>query len=214
MTFKDFVGNYDVVVWDWNGTLLNDVAHTHQVISDILFEEGLDRITVDQYKDHFGFPISSYYASLGLPSIGEEFDRVAYKFIDNYKQKYNDLTLFEDTLDLLQTVRDLNVKQYVLSAAHADELKHLLNKFNLHSFFNNIAGASDIYAHGKVEQAKVMRKYFEAQGYKKGVYVGDTDHDYEVSEVLGFDFCFSAEGHQHMHRLTKCRIAYELRDRK
>lgn len=214
MGFKNFIKDYDVVVWDWNGTLLNDLTHTHQVIATILQEEGLAPITIDEYKTHFGFPISNYYASIGLPSEGPDFDRVAQKFIHGYKSMYPKLSLFDDTLELLEIGRSLNVNQYVLSAANIEHLKLQLDHFNLNHYFNQISGANDIYAHGKIGQAKVMKKYFDEKAYVKGVYVGDTDHDFEVSQVLGFDFCFSAGGHQHLDRLDRLireKISFVLR---
>lgn len=211
MSFADFIKNYDVVVWDWNGTLVNDLTHTHSVIASILAEEGLNPITVDQYKQHFGFPIANYYASIGLPYTGEEFDRVAQKFIQGYQNVLKEIALFEDTLELLETVKNLNVSQYVLSAANIDHLRDQLNLFSISHYFKDISGANDVYAHGKIGQAKIMKDYFKSAGYKKGVYVGDTDHDFEVSQVLGFDFCFSAQGHQHIEKLQGTPISYVLR---
>lgn len=212
--FKKFIADYDVVVWDWNGTLLNDSIHTHKVICSILENEGLNPISMEAYRDHFGFPIANYYKKIGLPSIGSEFDRVAHDFIDGYKTHYNDLILFDDSEELLRTVNELCIQQYILSAAKSDELKLLLDKFELSDYFNDVSGASDIYAHGKIDQAIAMKTYFESQGYRKGLYIGDTDHDFEVSQALGYDFCFSEEGHQSLSRLGGTKVSYVLSDRK
>lgn len=211
MSFKDFIKDYDVVVWDWNGTLLDDLKYTHLVIAKILEEEGLSTISVDEYRQHFGFPISSYYAALGLPSEGPEFDRVAQKFISGFKSYDQHMGLFDDTLELLDAAKSQQVNQYVLSAANIVHLEEQLESFKIRHYFNAISGADDIYARGKVEQAQRMKQHFQERGYKKGVYVGDTDHDYEVSQVLGYDFCFSAKGHQPLEKLQHTKISYVLR---
>lgn len=213
LKFADFVRPYDVVVWDWNGTLLNDSGHTLKVICRILKDEGLPEITLDQYKKHFGFPISNYYASLGLPSEGPDFDRVAHKFVSGYRDYYNELELYNDSISLLEAVKSLSIKQYVLSAAQLDDLKMQMGKFQIMDYFEDLSGATDIYAHGKIGQAKVMKKYFDSKGYKKGLYIGDTDHDYEVSDVLGFDFCFSQEGHQCISKIDVTKVSYILQNR-
>ncbi|MCO5114314.1 MAG: HAD hydrolase-like protein [Bdellovibrionaceae bacterium] len=211
MCFKDFIKDYDVVIWDWNGTLLDDLTYTHKVIARILVEEGLEAITVDEYRQHFGFPVSRYYAALGLPSQGPDFDRVAQKYITGFHSYDSQMTLFEDSLELLEAAKALNVNQYVLSAANIEHLESQLQAFNIRHYFNDISGASDIYARGKIEQAQRMKPYLQERGYKKGVYVGDTDHDYEVSQVLGYDFCFSAKGHQPIEKLKDHKISYILR---
>lgn len=211
--FADFVKAYDVVVWDWNGTLLNDSNHTLKVICEILKQEGLPQISLEDYKKHFGFPISSYYQALGLPSKGPEFDRVAHQFVDGYRSYYDDLELYPDSIYLLETVKNLSIPQYILSAAQLEDLQLQMGKFKIMDYFKKISGASDIYAHGKIGQAQLMKPYFESRGYKKGLYIGDTDHDVEVSEVLGFDFCFSKEGHQCISKIDATKVSYVLQNR-
>ncbi len=211
--FADFVKSYDVVVWDWNGTLLDDSGHTLKVISKILEDEGLPQITLEDYRKRFGFPIANYYASLGLPSEGLEFDRVAHKFVDGYRSYYNELELYGDSIELLETVKNLSINQYILSAAQSDDLKMQMSKFDIMSYFNDISGATNIYAHGKIDQAKAMKTYFKSKGYVKGLYIGDTDHDFEVSQVLGYDFCFSKEGHQCVSKIDITKVCYVLQNR-
>ncbi len=211
--FATFIAPYDVIVWDWNGTLLNDAVHTHQVICQILKDEGLPLISIEEYRQRFGFPISNYYASLGLPSSGPEFDRVAHSYITSYRSFNQDLQLYEDSLELLETAHKAHKNQYVLSAAKIEDLKLQMSQFDILKYFNDISGATDIYAHGKIAQAKTMKKYFDTKGYQKGLYIGDTDHDYEVSQALGFDFCFSEEGHQCPSKMDLSKVAHVLANR-
>lgn len=211
--FADFIAPYDVIVWDWNGTLLNDSYHTHIVISKILKDEGLGPISIEEYRKHFGFPISTYYASLGLPSEGPEFDRIAQVFVDTYRSYNDELALYDDTIGLLEAVKNSSKNQYVLSAAQYDDLMMQMAPFDIKKYFNDISGSTDIYAHGKIGQALAMKPYFESKGYKKGLYVGDTNHDYEVSEVLGFDFCFSQEGHQCVSKVDLTKVSHVLSNR-
>lgn len=212
-SFADFLSPYDVIVWDWNGTLLDDSFHTHKVINQVLDEEGMSIISIEDYRQCFGFPISKYYASLGLPSTGQEFDRVAKKFMNIYRSYKQELKLYDDSIDLLNTVKDLNKTQYVLSAAKIDDLTQQINHFKIMNYFESISGASDIYAHGKIDQAKQMTLLFNERGYKKGLYIGDTDHDLEVSQELGFDFCFSEEGHQSAVNIDLTQVSYVLSNR-
>lgn len=211
--FAAFIAPYDVIVWDWNGTLLNDAIHTHRVICQILENEGLTPITMDEYRKRFGFPIAKYYASLGLPSEGQEFDRVAKQFVEGYRKYNDDLQLYGDALDLLKVVKNAAKNQYILSAALFSDLKMQMGRFDIASYFNDISGSSDIYAHGKIEQAQKMKVYFDSQGYKKGLYIGDTDHDYDVSRVLGFDFCFSEDGHQCGSKMDPTKVSHVLSNR-
>ena len=50
------------IVWDWNGTLLNDVNLCFECINRLLVSKNLDPlIDLAAYRDIFEFPIQNYY---------------------------------------------------------------------------------------------------------------------------------------------------------
>ena len=55
------------VVWDWNGTLFDDLHTCVAVANQLLGEFDLPGLTgVDDYHAKFRFPIIEYYADLGF----------------------------------------------------------------------------------------------------------------------------------------------------
>ena len=60
------------IVWDWNGTLLNDVNLCFECINRLLVSKNLDPlIDLAAYRDIFEFPIQNYYQKAGLPIFQE-----------------------------------------------------------------------------------------------------------------------------------------------
>lgn len=51
---------YKNVVWDWNGTLLDDVETGVNTLNDMLGRRGLHQLSVEEYKDMFGFPVIDF----------------------------------------------------------------------------------------------------------------------------------------------------------
>ena len=50
-----------LLIWDWNGTLLDDVALCNQCLNDLLAGHGYaQRYDAAAYKEIFGFPIQDY----------------------------------------------------------------------------------------------------------------------------------------------------------
>jgi len=45
---------YKNVVWDWNGTLLNDVKVGVNTLNDMLGRRGLPLLSVEDYKEKYG----------------------------------------------------------------------------------------------------------------------------------------------------------------
>ena len=39
--------SYDAVVWDWNGTLLDDVELSVEIVNELLFEHGISALEAE-----------------------------------------------------------------------------------------------------------------------------------------------------------------------
>ena len=53
----------ELILWDWNGTLLDDVALCVDALNRLLARYGYpQRYDRDQYRAIFGFPVQDYYA--------------------------------------------------------------------------------------------------------------------------------------------------------
>ena len=70
------LGDIDHVIWDWNGTLLNDVPHAIDTINFLLEPRGLPLMSIERYREIFGFPIRRYYETLGFDLQAESFARL------------------------------------------------------------------------------------------------------------------------------------------
>ncbi|MBQ6533170.1 MAG: HAD family hydrolase, partial [Solobacterium sp.] len=55
------------VIWDYNGTILDDLDICLQIENEMLKERRMPAWPVDRetYLDHFGFPVIDYYYYIG-----------------------------------------------------------------------------------------------------------------------------------------------------
>ena len=49
--------HYKHIIWDYNGTLLNDVKLCVDVINDLLIKRDLPIMSIRKYKEMFDFPV-------------------------------------------------------------------------------------------------------------------------------------------------------------
>lgn len=56
----------DHIIWDWNGTILNDVDHAVAMMNTLLVEHNLPLIDREYYREIFDFPVLHYYQKLGF----------------------------------------------------------------------------------------------------------------------------------------------------
>ncbi len=54
------------ILWDWNGTLLDDVDLCVFTMSEVLAKHGLKKIDKKPSRETFCFPVMKYYQSLGF----------------------------------------------------------------------------------------------------------------------------------------------------
>ena len=74
------------VIWDWNGTLLNDVHISVNSVNHLLAQKDLHTLTRDDYLEVFTFPVQEYYESIGFDFTDEPFEVTAHQFIEIYNE--------------------------------------------------------------------------------------------------------------------------------
>jgi len=191
------------VIWDFNGTLVDDVGLVLRITNAILDERELPALDEERYKRLFEFPVSGYYAKLGLPSDDEGFRAVADIFARNFESGMHDCALRHDALPCISALSERGQSSSVLSASRQASLEALAKQFDLTSIMTDICGIEDHYAHGKIDSG---RKWLADTGHDPEdlVVIGDTAHDYEVATSLGASCILVSYGHSSRENLEIC----------
>lgn len=203
---------YTHLIWDWNGTLLDDADWCLSVINSLLAERKLQPIgDIEAYREIFGFPVVDYYRRAGFDFDKEPFDVPANEFIRLYHSDESRFRLFEGAKEVLAAIKGMGIRQAILSASETDNLRSQTALFGIGRYFDDILGISDIYAESKLGtgRAYMAKKSICA---KKAALIGDTAHDHEVAEALGIDCILISNGHQNRRKLLECGAVALLGD--
>ncbi|MFO7922139.1 MAG: HAD family hydrolase [Bacteroidales bacterium] len=188
------------IVWDWNGTLLNDIALCIDCMNILLEERSLPRLSPEYYKEVFAFPVKDYFLNIGFDFSKEDFELPANKFVVLYNKRYPEAGLYSDVRQILGQFREQGVRQYILSAQEQQLLNRLLKHFDIRHFFDAVTGTTDNYAHSKLEAGQLMMDRL-GLGRDETIMIGDTDHDHAVASSLGIPCLLISRGHQSAKRL-------------
>lgn len=193
---------YKNVVWDWNGTLLDDVQVGVDTLNAMLEKRGLTPLSLDEYKEVFGFPVIDFYRKVGFDMEKESLHEISVDFVETYDRFAGGMALNEAVPEVLRQIRQSGRKQYILSALKENLLKQMVADFRIGDCFEQVCGSDNIYAAGKIERGKKM---VEAYGLRpeETLMVGDTLHDAEVAYALGFGCVLYAGGHNSVRRLRE-----------
>lgn len=188
------------IIWDWNGTLLDDLDLSLYSVNVLLEERNLPKLTTDRYKEIFGFPVVNYYVKAGFDFENEPFEIPARQYVKLYGAGESELKLFPDVIDTLTFFKEKNYRQIVLSAMKDDNLKKMIHNRKISHFFEGIFGIKDNYAREKVSLGKEVVKNLGLNP-SECIMIGDTLHDAEVAEQCGFNCILFSGGHVSKQRL-------------
>lgn len=196
---------YKHIIWDWNGTLFDDIELCVDIISSLLIKRNLPCLTKESYRDIFTFPVSDYYKKAGLDLEKYSFEKLGKEWMDEYQRRRLEGKLFSRAEELLRLLYDNGIEQSILSAYKQDTLLELVSHFNLRHYFKYLNGLDHIYATSKVDLGKELMEKL-TQENDEVLLIGDTVHDFDVSQEIGADCMLIADGHQNKDKLLSCGV--------
>lgn len=188
------------IIWDWNGTLLNDLDLCISSINQLLKKRKLKTLSSTSYKEVFSFPVKDYYEAVGFDFNKEDFSGPAGEFIELYNTGVSKCELHPEVKLVLKHFQKQGNRQFVLSAMQQKMLEQTLKHQQIDSFFEATAGLDDHYAVSKIERGEKLFKSYNIEKHNT-VMIGDTIHDFEVAEKLEIRSVLIANGHQSTERL-------------
>tara|TARA_Y100000996_G_scaffold411044_1_gene394473 strand:+ start:354 stop:998 length:645 start_codon:yes stop_codon:yes gene_type:complete len=196
---------FDCIVWDWNGTIVNDAWVFVDVMNFFLKMKGLPKTSLDDYKKNFGFPIQNYWKTLGFKFNNKEFNLLNKSFIEEYQKRIFLPKLQPGIVDLIKKINRLKIKQFVLSASENSLLHKSVGFYKINSLFEDVVGVDNLNAVGKISLAKVLFKKNNLH-LNKTLVIGDTKYDLDVAQALGCSALLVSYGHIEHKRLLDLKV--------
>lgn len=196
---------YKHIIWDWNGTLFNDVELCVKLINSVLTKRDLPALSVERYRSIFTFPVKDYYALAGLDFTKYSFEELGKEWMDEYQERRFEVGLHSNAKEALNKIYSNRIEQSILSAYKHDTLLELVTHFNLNRYFTHLTGLDHIYATSKLELGIDLMKKLEHLN-SNVLLIGDTVHDFEVAQAMNIGCILIAEGHQSKEKLLPCGV--------
>ena len=129
------------VIWDWNGTLFDDLHIVVEAVNASLAELGADPIDADGYRDHYTRPVHLFYERLlGRVLDQSEWLQIDKTFHDSYREALPRADLALDATDALEMVGARGWRQSILSMWYHDELVPFVAGRGLDRFMDRVDG--------------------------------------------------------------------------
>jgi phosphoglycolate phosphatase-like HAD superfamily hydrolase len=175
------------VVWDWNGTLFDDLHIVVEAVNVGLASVRAGPISLDDYRDHYTRPVRTFYERLlgrGVPaSEWEDLDR---RFHDGYRALLASAALTADAAEALEAVRQRGISQSLLSMFPHEELVPLVGRLGIGAYFDRIDGLRGPAGDAKATYLEEhLRRQIGGVDPAEVLVVGDTVDDAVAAAHVG-----------------------------
>jgi phosphoglycolate phosphatase len=193
------------VLWDWNGTLLDDLDSCVATLNVLRAARSLAPMTRAQYRASFGFPVRAFYEATGFDFSTHDYLALSRDFIAEYRRRADEMTVAPGARLALAQLAAVGITHLVVSAMEAGLLGEMLAEHGLLPSLRGFFGTRDHGAGSKVALGVEAMRRAEAEP-ETALVVGDTLHDLELAQAIGCRAVLYAGGHQHRPRLEQSGV--------
>ncbi len=190
------------LVWDWNGTLLNDLEIVVASTNTAFLKVGGKAISADDHRRRFRRPIIEFYSeSLGRELLETEFLEMDQIFHQSYLDSMVNVTL---THDAVQAMAAWKGTQSLLSMWFHHELVPTVTRFGLE--FLRVDGLRDPL--NGTYKADHLRNHLAELGMaaEEVVLIGDSVDDADAARAVGARCVLYSGGFTDEENLRACGV--------
>lgn len=203
---------YKYIIWDWNGTLLDDINASLRSVNDMLEKRGMAHIDKATYRDAIGVPIRVFYDKV-FDMSKEDYNVIIKEYNEGYLMHLPECGLSDGAVELLEKFSLQGKKQAIVSSSNNDQLMENVEKYGVIKWFDAVLGAADYMADSKIDRAVNYLKSYNSDPSEVLV-IGDLAHDAMLAEEINADCILLSTGHEKPERLvlSGVRIIDSLRE--
>ncbi len=194
-----------LVIWDFNGTILNDGHILVAVNNEMNRERGLPEISYDYYRENFDHPPKPFYEGLGYDFSKEDYGEISRQFLERYELRQQAASPSPHVEDCLRQLHEQGIPQIIVSAHKEDMLLRHVERLGIRHYFSHISGEGSHIIGGKVERARALAES-GAYDFSHAILIGDTTHDYHTAQAMGASCILYSGGHQTLERLKTAGV--------
>ncbi|MFJ4967017.1 HAD family hydrolase [Streptomyces sp. NPDC088729] len=192
------------IVWDWNGTLLDDLDHMVNAVNRCREAIGEPRVDAATYRQEHCLPIRLFHDRLcGRPVTDSEWDTVQRTFAEQMATRLPPMRT--GVAALLFRIAEQGHTQSLLSLTADTQLRREVAQAHLDIFFRRIDGRYE----PSTPKSEALRSHLAALGEldrRRVVLIGDTTDDAEAARTCGVRAVLHTGGFEPLEKLRTAGV--------
>ncbi|MFE4583115.1 HAD family hydrolase [Streptomyces chartreusis] len=193
------------IVWDWNGTLLDDVQLAVQATAASLTGKLRGQLTVERFRENFSQPLRKFYERLLERTVDDdELRQIIERYRSFYYKSHHRCQLRSGALEVLSEFSSQGHQNSLLSLADHNYLTASARHFGIADRFTLIEGSRHRISAGKtLALARHLEKLKISSPDSRVIVVGDTPEDAAAASILGLEAILVEHGYATSDALRK-----------
>jgi phosphoglycolate phosphatase-like HAD superfamily hydrolase len=187
------------LVWDWNGTLLDDLSLVVSSTNHAFAAVGGRPVDPDEHRARFRRPVAEFYAEILERAVDEEeFGELDRIFHDAYRMGLTTMSL---AADAMTAIKSWPGSQSLLSMWFHNELVPAVETYGLAGVFTRVDGLrTEVGGHLKAGHLATHLAELGVPG-ERAVLIGDSLDDAAAADSVGGRVVLYTGGFTHPDRL-------------
>lgn len=206
---------HQAIVFDWNGTLLEDAHPCLHATNAVLKHLGHAAVTIEHYRKHCRVPIAHMYNDFGVGM--DELARHKVIIHDMWNGIYNEQTesagLRTGAREALDALKRQQRRTVILSNHTVANISGHMKRFGIRDHFEAIL-AYESYGAAFLKEVKGerLKTYIEKHKIEHGIVVGDTEEEIGIARAHGFVAVAVKDGVASTERLQAAKPDFLIDD--
>lgn len=167
------------IIFDWSGVVRDTVTNQMWIVNNIFKKYGVREISVEEFRENWTQPPALFYQKY-LPKDYSEEERSKLFQELQLKNECPKATSFSEVVQLIHKCKERDYFLAVVSSDFPETLLTEVKRYGLENIFNEIvAGADD----KSLDTQRIIKE--NALDLQNTYFVGDSNHEIDVSKILG-----------------------------
>ena len=175
---------FDLIVWDWDGTLADSTGMIANAVRNAAASVGLPPISLEAASSIIGLglkeAINTLYADISL----ENAQALAAQYRANYYASADDVALFEGATDAIKTLSEQGFKLAVATGKGRRGLNMALEKSGLKSYFQATRTVDECFSKPNPQMLHELMDDLDVPAART-LMIGDTSYDLQMAQNAG-----------------------------
>ena len=185
------------IIFDWSGTLVDDLPAVLEATNFVLFSAGRPALTLDEFRSEFCLPFTIFY-DRHMPHVPLE--QLEVWFHGRFKEVQDSVVALPHAREFLEFCRARGVRTFVLSTVRRDHFDVQSQRTDFRRYIDQP------YLEVRDKRAKIHEILKENKlSADETLFIGDMQHDIETAQHGGIHSCAVLTGYNTLEQLRAAK---------